>query len=135
VIEMAVPATKLIYRPVGDAGAYPEWLRALNGKSGAYVIRELRWVSRPEVVYVGESHTGRLYQTITRHFQQWRRDKSWWTFKLGRLHDPGTTYQRGSVEVAVRVTRGDRAIDEQAVLIDRLRPRDNAIGWREVVPF
>jgi len=137
---MAVLAPKLIYRPVGEAGTYPEWLRALKGKSGAYVIRELRWLARPQVVYVGESHTGRMYQTITRHFQQWRRNKTWWLHQLGRLHDPGTTYDRGSVEVAVRLTRaGSPAIDEQARLIDRLRPRDNAIGWSdpeaEVIPF
>jgi hypothetical protein len=130
---------KLIYRSVGDVGAYPDWLRALKGSSGAYVIRELRWLSSPEIVYVGESHTGRLFQTITRHFQQWRRDKAWWTLQFGRAHDPGVTYPRGNVEVAVRVTAASRAIDTQAALMRRLMPRDNVIGWPadavEEVPF
>lgn len=60
----------LSYRPVGGRGEpYPEWVRALKGKSGVYVIRE-----RGEVVYVGESHAGRLYETLTRHFQTVRHE-------------------------------------------------------------
>ncbi len=133
---------KLLYRPVGDAGAYPDWLRALKGKSGSYVIRELRWLSDPEVVYVGESHSGRLYQTITRHFQQWRRSKDWWSnfFGGGQQHDPGTTYTRASCEIAVRLTPAKQAIATQVTLMGRLRPRDNVISWPSetesaLVPF
>ena len=43
--------------------------RDLDGKSGVYVIRE-----GSEIVYVGESHTNRLYDTLTRHFQQVRHE-------------------------------------------------------------
>jgi hypothetical protein len=47
----------LTYRPIRRPGeAYPAWLRALKGRSGVYVIKE-----RGEVVYVGESHSGKLY--------------------------------------------------------------------------
>ena len=57
------------YRPVGSSGdAYPQWVRDLKGKSGAYVIRE-----RGETVYVGSS-VGRLYDTLTRHFQTVRHE-------------------------------------------------------------
>ena len=84
-------------------------------------------------------HSGRLFQTITRHFQQWRRDKAWWSFQFGRAHDPGVTYPRGNVEVAVRVTPASRAIDTQGALMRRLQPRDNVISWpaevAEEVPF
>ena len=82
------------------------------------------------IVYVGESHTGRLYETLTRHFQTWRRGKGWW---LGQFvesdNDPGTTYDREVCEVAVRITRpGGAATAAQADLIRRLRPRDNVLG-------
>lgn len=54
------------YRPVGEPGApYPEWVRALKGKAGVYVIRD---AESHKVLYVGSS-AGRLYDTLTRHFQ------------------------------------------------------------------
>ncbi len=120
------------YRPVGASGEpYPEWVRALKGESGVYIIREQR-----EVVYVGSS-VGRLYDTLTRHFQQWRRYKGFWRGQYGAGHDPGLTYKRDRVEVAVRITRPSEALDEEARLIQRLRPRDNLLGQpvEEVVPF
>jgi hypothetical protein len=130
-------AERLVYRPVGKRGdPYPEWLRALRGESGVYVIRQ-----GGVAVYVGESHTGRVYETLTRHFQAWRRWKNYWDGQYGEGHDPGLTYDRDSVEVAVRVTEhGDPAIDEEAALIRRLQPRDNLIGQpepepEEVIPF
>lgn len=44
---------------------------------------------------------------------------------------------RETVEVAVRVTTADEAIEEEARLIERLRPRDNLTGQPEAgdVPF
>jgi len=69
----------LKYRPVGASGEpYPDWVRALDGKSGVYIIREIQDDGTPVTVYVGESHAGRLYQTLTRHFQTWRRAKKFW---------------------------------------------------------
>jgi hypothetical protein len=44
---------------------HPELAR-LRGMSGVYALRDR---GSKEVVYVGESHTGRLYQTLVRHFQ------------------------------------------------------------------
>lgn len=123
----------LVYRPVGKRGQrYPEWVRALRGKSGVYVIRE-----RGVVVYVGQSSTGKLYETLTRHVQQWRRWKGFWRGQYAEGSDPGQTYDRESVEVAVRVTPPERALDEEARLIRRLKPRDNVLGAEEVsdVPF
>ncbi len=62
----------LVYRPVGEvAEPYPDWVRALRGHSGVYVIRDR---ASGETLYVGESHTGRLYQTLTRHFQEVRHE-------------------------------------------------------------
>ena len=50
-------------------------------------------------------------------------------------HDPGLTYDRARVDVAVRVTSSAESIDEEARLIGRLRPRDNVIGQPDDVPF
>jgi hypothetical protein len=126
------------YRPVGEPGApYPEWVRALKGKAGVYVIRDAE--SR-EVLYVGSS-AGRLYDTLTRHFQVWRRWKGFWKGQYGEGADPGLTYPRAEVEAAVRLTKPEDALDEEMRLIARLRPRDNQIGQPEqvtedeVIPF
>ena len=136
-------AAALKYRPVGASGEpYPDWVRELDGKSGVYIIREIQDDGTPVTVYVGESHAGRLYQTLTRHFQTWRRAKKFWAGQYsGTLsHDPGLTYDRDGVTVAVRVLSADRAIAEEGRLIARLRPRDNLLGQPdddldEAVPF
>jgi hypothetical protein len=126
----------LVYRQVGASGEpYPEWVRALKGKSGVYVIREIGG----DIVYVGSSSADRLYETLTRHFQTWRRYKGFWKGQYAEGADPGLTYARDSVEVAVRVTSSSDALDEELKLIGRLAPRDNQIGQREAdeesVPF
>jgi hypothetical protein len=121
----------LSYRPIGRSGErYPDWLRALRGKSGVYIIRERQRDGSNPVVYVGESHAGRLYQTLTRHFQTWRRHKKFWSgqYTGSQTHDPGLTYNRARCTVAIRVLSAERALHEEARLIARLRPRDNLVG-------
>lgn len=126
---------RLAYRPVGATGErYPDWLQDLRGKSGVYVIRDRRTA---ETLYVGESHAGRLYETLTRHLQRWKRWKAFWRDQYAESdHDPGVTYDRASVEVAARVLSPERALDEEARLIRTLKPRDN-VNRVEVddVPF
>lgn len=125
----------LTFRPVGSRGEdYPAWLHALKGKSGVYVIRDKH---SEQVLYVGESHTNRIYETLTRHLQEWRRWKGFWRGQYGEGHDPGLTYPRGRVEAAVRVTSIAKAPDEERRLIRKLQPRDNLLGQTEegVVPF
>ena len=141
--DIEVRNATLKYRPVGGNGEpYPDWIRMLDGKSGVYIFRETQDDGTTETVYVGESHTGRLYQTLTRHFQTWRRAKKFWAgqYTGSQSHDPGLTYDRERITVAVRVLPANRALDEEARLIARLRPRDNLIGQpvddlEEVVPF
>lgn len=119
-----------MFRPVGGPGErYPEWVRALRGRSGVYVIRERADDSDGEapIVYVGQSQTGRLYETMTRHLQEWSRRKGFWRGQFS-ANDPGVTYPRESVEVAVLITTPSRALDEESRLIRKLRPRDNVIG-------
>jgi hypothetical protein len=141
VIASATPTprngTKLTYRRLGArGGAYPAWVRALKGKAGVYIIRD---ATSHEVLYVGSS-AGRLYDTLTRHFQTWRRWKGFWKGQYGEGADPGLTYPRADVEVAVRLTSPADALDEEMRTIARLRPRDNQIGQPEpaadeTVPF
>jgi hypothetical protein len=126
----------LTYRPVGAPGEpYPDWVRALKGKAGVYIIRD---ADSRETLYVGSSST-QLYATLTRHFQIWRRWKGFWRGQYGEGHDPGLTYDRDSVEVAVRLTSPSKALDEEMKTIARLKPRDNLIGQvdaaEEPIPF
>lgn len=100
------------YRPAAlIKGRYPSWVSKLKGRSGVYVIRSK---SSGKILYVGESHTGRLKKTMTRHFQVWRGSTA------------GNVYFSGHVEVAVSFERKDRAQARQWDLIRRLVPRDNS---------
>lgn len=122
------------YRPIGaSAEAYPQWVRDLKGRTGVYLIRDAR---THELLYVGSS-SGRLYETLTRHFQTWRRFKGYWSGQYAEGHDPGITYDRARVEVSIRFTGASDVLDEEARLIHRLRPRDNLLGQRadDEVPF
>lgn len=74
----------LAYRPpADDKGEFAQWLNDLRNQSGAYVIRNR---TSGEILYVGESHTGRLAATIKRHFYDWT-IKSWFAEAFG-----GRTY-------------------------------------------
>jgi hypothetical protein len=78
------------------------------------------------VVYVGESHSGRLKKTIARHFQTWGRGKGWWAglFRSSGT-DPGRTYNRGACEVCFAVCHPSKARELQAKWIGQLHPADN----------
>jgi len=117
---------RLRFRPVGySGGPYPAWVRALDGQSGVYVIREHE-ARGPRIVYVGESGGDRLYSTLTRHFQSWSRKGR--VYQKYSEHDPGLTYQRERCDAATIITPADRAYDIQIAFIQWLRPRDNLIG-------
>jgi hypothetical protein len=99
------------YRPVAkQGGRFPSWLSELTGKSGVYVIRNRVF---NVVMYVGESHSGKLYGTLTRHFQAWKGQGS------------GNTYPAFNSEVAIELLPPARAMERQAELIGRLKPLDN----------
>lgn len=120
---MSTPALNLraAFRAVDSGGAYSPSLAALRrGRhSGVYAIIE---DGSREVWYVGESHTGRLYDTITRHFRSWRRDDG-----HGERRTGGTTYDRRDVLIAYVVTPAAEAQEIQYEEIQRLQPRDNTI--------
>ncbi|MBZ0121668.1 MAG: hypothetical protein K8H88_32020 [Sandaracinaceae bacterium] len=95
-----------------DPLRFAAWVRELQGRSGAYAIRD---AGDQEILYVGESHTGRLRGTLTRHFQAWTG------------YQAGTLYSRHGVEVALFALDAParEVIDAQATLIRELGPRDN----------
>jgi excinuclease UvrABC nuclease subunit len=90
------------------------WIAELAGKSGVYVIREKGFFG--EIVYVGESHTGRLKKTLLRHFQRW----------TGKTKGP--TFSRSKVEIAIVKTRKEKAVELQNALIAEHRPKLNIVG-------
>lgn len=104
----------------------PEWplfVRELRGKSGVYIIRDRETKA---VLYVGESHTGRLKKTLLRHFQAWS----------GKTAGP--TFSRNSVEIAIETTSESAAVTRQNALIADLRPALNRInpdGETDADPF
>lgn len=116
-LHHTVMKSRLVYRsPTGGPRRFAQWLLDLRGRSGAYVIRRTR---TKETLYVGESHTGRLPDTIRRHFWFWSDDGE-------RKH---YTYDPDTVEVAFRLTSPGNAVAAQNELIERLDPKDNTYGF------
>jgi excinuclease UvrABC nuclease subunit len=105
----------LEFRSVKEGRAVAPWVKALKGKSGVYLIREKTGFLffTGEVVYVGESHTDRLYSTLLRHFQRW----------IGKT--AGATFAASKVEVAVVRCPAKRALALQNSIIEEYRPRLN----------
>ncbi|MDD8018367.1 MAG: hypothetical protein PHP42_08335 [Bacteroidota bacterium] len=106
----------LIYKSVERTKRrFPQWLNDLGNLSGAYIIRNK--TSR-EILYVGESHTGRLANTIKRHFYSW----------LDNTDREHFTFNDDAVEVAVRITPQKSAKGAQDNLIRRLLPKHNTVA-------
>lgn len=98
---------------------FAAWLAALRPgqHNGVYLIRD---AETDELLYIGESHRNRLYETLTRHLYPWNGTGA------------GPSYAPGYVEVAVIVaeTPLDDPIADQYALIQQLRPRDNVFDGR-----
>ena len=129
---------RLRYSPLGgEASPWPDFVQSVKRDSGIYAIRDK---ATHRVLYVGSSG-GRLYDTITRHFQQWKRDKKWWSGLRGggaTGHDPGVTYARGRCELAIMTCRKGDHLAYEAYFIDTLKPRDNLVkdpAGEKPVPF
>jgi excinuclease UvrABC nuclease subunit len=107
---------KLAFRSIvgKKAGSFAPWVQKLRRRSGVYIIRQ----NSGPVQYVGESHTGRLYDTLRRHFATWNDAPE-------RVH---FTYDRDAVEVAVIPCPASAAVGIQNRLITDLDPVDNRQG-------
>ena len=101
----------LEFRPVKEGRAIASWVRALKGKSGVYLIREIGLLG--EVLYCGESHKNRLNSTLLRHFQHWKGPTA------------GPTFPVSKVEVAVIRTPAAKAVETQNAVIAEYEPKLN----------
>jgi excinuclease UvrABC nuclease subunit len=108
----------LEFRPIKEGRQIAGWVRALKNRSGCYLIREKNGFLffNGDVVYIGESHTDRLYSTLLRHFQHW----------TGKTAGP--TFAASKVEVAVVRCPANRALGLQNSLIEEYRPRLNTVA-------
>jgi hypothetical protein len=105
----------LEFRPVKEGNnAIADWVKTLKGKSGVYIIRERGFLG--SILYVGESHTGRLQPTLLRHFQQWTGPTA------------GPTFANSDVEVAIVRTPAEKALETQNAIIMEFEPKLNVIG-------
>lgn len=111
-----------------DGDPWPEWLRAFKRACGVYVIKQ-----NGRVVYVGSSRK-RLYDTVTRHFQQWKRTprgRRAAKYNYHRTHetdhDPGMVYSRNNCQIAVYTVACGDELEEETKLIHRYQPRDNLV--------
>ncbi len=102
------------FQDLMDGRKYRPWVAELAGKSGVYVIREKGFLG--DILYIGESHTGRLKKTLLRHFQHW----------TGKTKGP--TFPRSKVEIAIVNTRKEKAIEFQNALIEEYKPKLNVVG-------
>lgn len=98
-------------RPDRHSRKWEPWVDELDGRNGVYLIRP---AGGGDVLYIGESHRGRLKKTLTRHLWNWE--------GLGS----GPTYAPHEVEIAVELADdGGDPVRRQFELIQQLRPRDN----------
>jgi len=99
----------------------------VRGRNGVYAIRDK---DSHDVLYVGESHTGRLWKTMLRHFQGQR------TFEgIGEWTHP----DHAQVQVQLYLTTsGADAQDLELVIVSRLAPIEvrgmYATVWGDDVP-
>jgi excinuclease UvrABC nuclease subunit len=112
------------FASIGESsgGRYPDWIRALRKRNGVYLIRERR---SGKVIYIGESHSERLYATLTRHFQRWS----------DKYNTAGVTYDREAVDVAVIVVPQSHAAYLQNELICEFDPRDNRLICDQIFEY
>ena len=113
----------------GRKGALRAWnpkLAAYQKSSGVYVLRDK---ATGAVVYVGESHTGRLYRTMLRHFH----DSSG---KFAAMSE-WVHHAPGRLEVLVFETPANEALEAEQEAIQWYDPIVNKVGASEPddVPF
>lgn len=97
----------------------PKLLDALDKRSGAYAVRD---AETRRVLYVGESHTDRMWRTLLRHFQD----------PTGRFAQRGewTNATPERLEVRAWFTSKADAECKEAHVIDRLHPLHNRSDGR-----
>ena len=100
-----------------EKGYHPRVRAAAMGEHGVYALREGKTVH-----YVGESHTGRLWKTLLRHFQGLSSGKfekrSEWVWSA-----------RDAIEVQLWITRTPAgALDLEDRVINAYRPTNESLS-------
>ncbi|NBU16713.1 MAG: hypothetical protein EBS48_06825 [Actinobacteria bacterium] len=99
-----------------DGGWNRALLAAMDGRSGVYAVRD---ATTKRTLYVGESHTDRMWRTLLRHFQD----------PTGKFAARGewTNATPERLEVRAWFTRADKVETEcrEADTIERLKPLHN----------
>lgn len=105
------------FRPIRGKVEYALWLAKTAGANGVYVIRQkARKGQKGKILYIGESHTHRLRETLQRHYQDWN----------GKTAGP--TFNASRTEVAIEIfLLGDDAIRRQNELIRKHKPQYNTV--------
>ncbi len=111
------PSAASSWTPLRVDGRWnPALLRAMDHQSGVYAVRDGK---TKKVLYVGESHTGRMWRTLLRHFQD----------PTGRFARRGewTRASADGLEARAWFTAQNKEIAEckEADLIAELRPLHN----------
>lgn len=109
---------------VDRRGRYAKKLAELRGRavSGIYAIADKK---TKRVLYVGESHTQNLYDTITRHFRKWERPRTL-KYAGGRTRG-GKAFDRRDVLICWTITPAAKAQALQYAEIQRLKPPENEV--------
>ena len=112
---------KITWRPLWSIEkGYNASLRAAAiGQNGCYAVRDYKKV----ILYVGESHTGRLWRTMLRHFQGMESGKF-------EARNEWVWSDRETVQVQLWITRtGAEAMDLEVSLIQRLNPTQESLSY------
>lgn len=97
-----------------EAETWRDWLDEIRGFCGVYRIRD---ASSGEMLYIGESHSHRLYETLLRHFSAWRNNES-------------RTFAREEVQVSVRLCDPHEAAEMQFDALRKWPTRFNVYDGR-----
>lgn len=93
---------------------------AMHGRSGVYAVRD---VATKTVAYVGESHTGRAWKTMLRHFQD----------PTGKFEARGewVHHRPEIVEILWQETTDTGAMPLELVWIQEFKPSANLAGYSD----
>ena len=96
-MAQVAPAAAAAMRPSGNGknASLPTALPSRESPASFAFQIAIRDASTKRTLYVGSSN-GKLYDTLTRHFQTWSRQKKFWekAYSSGKAHEAFATAER-----------------------------------------
>ncbi len=124
------------WHPLVTRGAYNDAVkRQAEHASGAYAIRER---ATHKVVYVGASHSGRLWKTMLRHFHapaSFKKVREGFVTSSPDLYDVAIAVTSRGKRGRSKDARDERALAQEVAWIKHLRPELNVTGGEERITF